>query len=333
MALGLFDRYGRLRPEFLEHPFKKGSGIWGDELSSGNLLLLDEVTVNEAYRRQGLATKLVEAVIQASRERSNGFFALVNPGALSAEANIQTARLHERANLDTAAEREAFNDLVQDININLEVTATRFWRSVGFRRVGSSSGFALAGDASHPAHNLPAEKDFELPDVAQRGTLATLLVQNRTQNAQATNRDTLLTRLSRFLDGLSIQDARWHSTNKKGETVLHLAARGQDASAIAWILERNPRLSECRNLEGETPLDALLAALERWRTHHGQICVSDQFKGHSLKAVECLAILQNIKPTPAQDLRMKYECTCAHCICGYLSPGLSLLSHYTHTYI
>lgn len=93
MALDLFDRYGRLRPEFLEHPLKKGSGTWGDELSSGSLLLLDEITVSEAYRRQGIATKLVEAVIQACRARSNVFFALVHPGALSAETNMQTARL------------------------------------------------------------------------------------------------------------------------------------------------------------------------------------------------------------------------------------------------
>jgi GNAT superfamily N-acetyltransferase len=172
MALDLFDRYGRLRPEFLEHPFKKGSSVWRDELSSGDLLLLDEINVNEAYRRQGIATKLVETVIQACRARSDVFFALVRPGALLAEANMQIARLHEQTNMYTVpvremtAVREAFDDLVQDINTDHEVKATRFWRSVGFRRVGSSSWFALAGDASHPAHNLPAEKDFELPDVA-----------------------------------------------------------------------------------------------------------------------------------------------------------------------
>jgi GNAT superfamily N-acetyltransferase len=172
MALDLFDRYGRLRPEFLEHPFKKGSSVWRDELSSGDLLLLDEINVNEAYRRQGIATKLVETVIQACRARSDVFFALVRPGALLAEANMQIARLHEQTNMYTVpvremtAVREAFDDLVQDINTDHEVKATRFWRSVGFRRVGSSSWFALAGDASHPAHNLLAEKDFELPDVA-----------------------------------------------------------------------------------------------------------------------------------------------------------------------
>ena len=117
--------------------------------------------------------------------------------------------------------------------MNLELTATKLWRSVGFRRVGSSSWFALAGDASHPAHNLPAEKDFERPDVAQRGTLATLYAQNGTQNAEPTNCDTFLANVSRILDGLSNQDARWYSTNDQGETVLHVAARARDALAIA----------------------------------------------------------------------------------------------------
>jgi hypothetical protein len=49
---------------------------------------------------------------------------------------MQTSQLHEQTNMDTAAEREAFNNLVQEINTNLEVAAIRFWRSVGFRRVG-----------------------------------------------------------------------------------------------------------------------------------------------------------------------------------------------------
>jgi hypothetical protein len=209
--------------------------------------------------------------------------------------------------------------------MNLEVTATRFWRSVGFRRVGSSSWFALAADASHPAHNLPAEKDFELPDVAQRGTLATLYAQNGTQNAEITNRNTFLANVSQILEGLSNQDARWYSTNDQGETVLHLAVRARDASAIAWILERNPRLSECRNLEGETPLDALLAALERSRRGQISISASDFFMGHDPKDVECLAILQNIEPTHAQKLCMRYGCTCSHCIGGYLSPRMQFV--------
>lgn len=234
MALDLFDRYGRLRPEFLEHPFKKGSGIWGDELGSGNLLLLDEVTVNEAYRREGIVTKLVETVIQACRVRPDVFFALVHPGVLSTKANKQIARLHEQVNMDSAAEREAFNDLVQHINTTLEVKATKFWRSVGFRRVGSSSWFALTSDASHPAHTLPAEKDFELPDVAQRGTLATLCAPNGVLNLKARNCSTILDDVSHIFGSLSIQDARWYSTTSQGETILHVAARRQDASVISW---------------------------------------------------------------------------------------------------
>ena len=342
MALDLFDRYGRLRPEFLQHPFKKGSGVWGDELSSGDLLLLDKITVDEDYRRQGIATGLAETIIQVCRARSDVFFALVHPGALSAEAIMQIERLCEQTNMDsrkteteqmyikkrrTEAEREAFDDLVQDTNTDLEVTATRFWRSVGFRRVGSSSWFALAGDASHPAHTLPPEKDFELPDVAQRGTSAKLYDGDEIQYAQTMRSEDLLTWMSRIFDGLSIHDARWYSTDEKGETVLHTAAQEQNASAVAWILERNSRLRKCRNLKGETPLEALLAALERSRTHRGPasifaIFASDHFKGYTLKGVECLAMLQNIEPTHAQKLCMRYGCTCSQCIGGYLSPRM-----------
>ncbi|KAL5379867.1 hypothetical protein DPSP01_008149 [Paraphaeosphaeria sporulosa] len=39
-AFELFDRYGRLKLNHKEHTVQKGSGIWGDELDNGDLLLI-----------------------------------------------------------------------------------------------------------------------------------------------------------------------------------------------------------------------------------------------------------------------------------------------------
>jgi hypothetical protein len=45
LAFDLFDRYGRLRSEFKTHPVIKGTGIWGQELDRGDMLLIEEVLV------------------------------------------------------------------------------------------------------------------------------------------------------------------------------------------------------------------------------------------------------------------------------------------------
>lgn len=45
LAFDLFDRYGRLNPEYYEHEFRKGSGVWGNELNHGDLLLFEELQV------------------------------------------------------------------------------------------------------------------------------------------------------------------------------------------------------------------------------------------------------------------------------------------------
>lgn len=41
----LFDRYGRLRPEFLNNEYHKGSDSWGDELNDGLLFYITSVEV------------------------------------------------------------------------------------------------------------------------------------------------------------------------------------------------------------------------------------------------------------------------------------------------
>lgn len=43
----LFDQNGTLKPEFVEHDFRKGSGCWGEELNEGMLLYIEKIEVNE----------------------------------------------------------------------------------------------------------------------------------------------------------------------------------------------------------------------------------------------------------------------------------------------
>ena len=51
-AFALFDKFGKLKPEFVDHEYYKGSGVWGRELDDGVLYYILEVKVkNEVSSR------------------------------------------------------------------------------------------------------------------------------------------------------------------------------------------------------------------------------------------------------------------------------------------
>ncbi len=83
LAFELFDRYGRLEPKYYKHDFKRGTGAWGPELDSGDILLFESLSIASQWRRRGLGTKIVKAILDKVREKSRRFFALVRPGYLT----------------------------------------------------------------------------------------------------------------------------------------------------------------------------------------------------------------------------------------------------------
>lgn len=49
-ATTLFDKFGRLKPELVEHEHLKGTGVWGRELDSGKIIYVVSVDVEEKVR-------------------------------------------------------------------------------------------------------------------------------------------------------------------------------------------------------------------------------------------------------------------------------------------
>jgi hypothetical protein len=47
LAYDLFDRHGRLSREYITHPVKRGTGLWGLELDYGNLLFIKNIEVDK----------------------------------------------------------------------------------------------------------------------------------------------------------------------------------------------------------------------------------------------------------------------------------------------
>ena len=144
----LFDRHDRLKKEHIEHPTKKGSGIWGAEMNTGYLIFLSGICVDEFHRRKGLGKRMVEATIHTIQGTyTEQLLAIFSPDVLVAKL---------RADAGDTPYTSAHED-------NLKHMYTGFVRKAGFRRIGHTPYFALATNPSHPCHRLLASDDPNTP--------------------------------------------------------------------------------------------------------------------------------------------------------------------------
>jgi len=161
LAFDLFDRYGRLRQEFMDHPIKKGSGIWQEEIDGGDLLLFDRLSIQKPYRRRGLGRRVVNAILERTRRKSRRFFAFVSPGYLTREVIEEVQNLLDEGK---DLQDEEAETIVKAEQLKIALT---FWSSLGFRRVGSSSWLALSSKKDHPCYELSSSNDYDLPPPPQ----------------------------------------------------------------------------------------------------------------------------------------------------------------------
>lgn len=328
LAFGLFDRYGRLQSQLREHPIMKGSGIFQDEFDDGDLLLFELIRVDETHRRKGLASELVTAIIEKARSKSRSFFAVAAPGWLTAEVDRQVRPPSGFRDDWTDEAKDVYEKALKVVQNQAVDMAISFWRKLGFRRVGSSLWFAFAGDATHGSHKIPSDEDYERPEFSGGRLLELYSVPDK--EALETMADNeLLELISGRLSGLQADDVFWFPTDEWGNNILHLAASRAKILTVAWLVKHNPELRDRYNMEGQTPLDILLAGLEETRTQlqHGMMIehVSDRFRGHANEAVACLALLRDITPSTTQNLRLRFGCTCSRCLRGFLSPRMQFM--------
>ena len=64
MARAVFDEHGALRPEFCNPAPAQGTTVWRSGLGLYNLLLIDEIQVAPTCQRQGIGTRLLQALSQ-----------------------------------------------------------------------------------------------------------------------------------------------------------------------------------------------------------------------------------------------------------------------------
>ncbi|KAF7955213.1 uncharacterized protein EAE97_000472 [Botrytis byssoidea] len=136
MANELFIKFGCLLRKFEDHVIQRGTGAWGAEMDVGPLVLLEEIEITDKrFRRKGLGRAMVKALIQKSQAQAHHF-----------------RRLHSNRER-RATKRQALD------------SAIAFYRSLGFRRIGSSSYFGFSVDPKHKAHSINVHADYDPPRV------------------------------------------------------------------------------------------------------------------------------------------------------------------------
>ncbi|KAK8059184.1 hypothetical protein PG996_009114 [Apiospora saccharicola] len=337
LAFGLFDRYGRVERKYVEPGFRQGNGAWGRELDHGNILLFEKLTVDSEARRRGVGTKLVQAVLDRVRgiAGQRKFIVVVGPGILN----------------------QGVDETDKDEALRVLATARRFWRSLGFRRVGTSSWFAFSDDPGHPSQQLDISKEWDAPQETGPYTAVSAHVQEALSNLLSIRHLNAeqVHQLEETLPG-DAEDERWFATDEDGNTVLHLAAIRGSQEVTTYIVLRCPSLGTARNREGDTPLEALQTSMEHRRTRRNYMdmmeVVSDMFPGFSQQIMACVGLLSGTRLfdltqlsreeiseiSSATDeqarmihteadairhtLRLKYGCICGTCIGGFLSPRM-----------
>ncbi|KAE9364854.1 hypothetical protein N431DRAFT_111710 [Stipitochalara longipes BDJ] len=338
VAFGLFDRYGRLKKEFKDHPIRKGTGAWGSELDLGSFLVIEDLHIDKEWRRRGIGKRIALHLLEKSRTGGrNPEFSLTIPGWLTrdVESDIEgKTKLEQR-----------------EIEFGAVDAAESFWRSLGFRRIGASSCFGLAKDASHAAHSIlptddfdPVTEDPEFDEEPEDERFAEwdvepakkswrlVLLKDRLplHHAALTLSDS---ECVEFFSAFEMSDKlgdEWVKLDRSSKNVLHIAASELKPKSVHWLLASSgygETLGSARNVDGDTPLEQLEFELEikRTRRNHGMMAVdiSDTFPGFTAEAIECLAALRGIKnPTPIDTARLKFGCTCSSCIDGFLSPRM-----------
>ena len=212
--------------------------------------------------------------------------------------------------------------------MNAGQTATEnFWRSIGFRRIGSSPFFAFTMSGDHPSLALDKSQDYVRP-------LPLRWPANDRESAYPVDKgvwdaddDATLAILKQRHQALPLDDPVWLATDLHGRNVMHLVALMAKPKALAFLmtLPCATQLASTRDLEGNTPLEWVQTVLNNMRFSQSlgtvTLPMSDEFQGYDADHVACLAQLTNTSTTNCDQMeRLRFGCTCGECIAGFISP-------------
>lgn len=317
MAFNLFDQYGQLRDHWKLHEHLKGSAAWQDQLDVDDILFIDDIVVDKAYQRRGLATAMIETLFAATRRKtkSGNFAAILWPQSCKEE------HFQDLLRTLVAPSGGLFRAGIID---QCDSVATPWARSLGFRRIGLSMWFGLLCQGGTASAIIPAEDDHD-PHILEP---AKNLLPKSVQDARSDQ--SFLAIIKGHFRRVDAQDLRWLATDKERNTVLHIASLHFYPKSISWIMQQScsKQLANMWNSSRLTPLEAMEHFLEAARTRtfndDAIIVKAGYFEGYTLVQAMCLAFLREAQIDSVEDFeQFRYGCTCNECGDGYISPRMN----------
>ncbi|OQD86705.1 hypothetical protein PENANT_c007G03009 [Penicillium antarcticum] len=358
VAFHVFDRYGTVKTKYKDHPVRRGTGVWGNELDHGPLFLIEKlhVTVLE-LRRKGLGRKMVSLLLEKAKqfclddkpdgkhadifygsnevfERAWTLHALVSPGYLTADIESQLVGKSAEERLMTRAQ--------------IEAGAIDFWRSCGFRRIGASHCLAFSFDLHHQSRALAAASDFDPrrshAEDLEAEELEVIYESDPFTKVQEPKLERLRDAMPLHHAALTLTDEElqaffvthaddkigWDRLTNSEATLLHLTACEFKPLSTRWLLENVRHAGSwkaTRDIDGYTPLEALQEKLEKMRTRKEYgfsriLNISDHFEGNPDTAVSSLSLLYGQDAGGLKKACLRYGCTCGECVEGFLSARM-----------
>ncbi|ETI27352.1 hypothetical protein G647_09542 [Cladophialophora carrionii CBS 160.54] len=317
MAFDLFDQYGRLKETYKRHEYWKRSGVWQQQLDEHDILLIEDVAVDEQYRRQGLGKAMVRILFEVARRKTKGanFVAVLWP------QSCKDSHFQDLLKTLLWTSGGLFRAKVLD---QCDPAATPWARSLGFRRIGLSMWFGLPCIAGNIDAVLPVERDRDPHGLDRVENMLPDSIQSARSDKQ------FLALVRRQYRHVESDDLRWLATDQEKNTLLHLASLQFFPKSLAWIMKQScsDHLLRMRNSSRFEPLEALLEKLEIMRTRAlvgaSVVYEADKFRGHTLNQARCIGLLKNVEIDSEDDLeRFRYGCTCNKCGDGYISPRMN----------
>jgi hypothetical protein len=85
MGFELLDGVGYLREDFKFDPEWRGSGIWGDEFNTADILLIEQFHIKRDSHKFEIGEMLFQAIMDKARSKTSEFFVIAAPTALALE--------------------------------------------------------------------------------------------------------------------------------------------------------------------------------------------------------------------------------------------------------
>ncbi|KAG6877052.1 hypothetical protein C0993_010739 [Termitomyces sp. T159_Od127] len=312
-SLAFFDKFGRVKPWLYRPGNRRGTGAWGKDIDNStivyvlNMLVDDQLSIRGAepqeLRGKGLGSKMLEGLLASK---------YIEPGIDTLMCWPEPAG---------RMEQEEYEELKKKQN--------------GFRRIGRTEFFGYSTDPSHPSRTIPLEEDatgmgddkeingskikgLSREDIAKKYPLHFAITNSKGQEAIETIKSHYET-----------NPASIHEPDAYGYTPIHLALSMANPAAVRALLELGVEedMKNTNNIEGRTPFESLIAAMESSRSFLETTL--GEWKGYEDDELECEFLIKRameestiLDTLSEYKAKRKFGCTCGDCAGGWLSKRM-----------